>query len=205
MRASLLARVTDTYARKAADYGETTDIYRPLSANTAISDTNKRTALNVFLHPQSDGYNKPMWHCVADISQLQVGDYLVNSNGTFFIHAIRPAPVFAVRCNAVIDVKRPVQQTGKGAAGYNADVVSTEVSRITAFPASILAAGTGDRNATLPSDTKYPQFSVLLPNVQNVEIRTSDIINDDIGRRFIVISAELTDLGWRLIVMQAVA
>lgn len=211
--AKLQSKIYKGYDKAAQRIGFMSDVYRPATVSNAVAVGNKIASLNASFNAEDMRYSRPnkyghpTWWCLVDGSNLRVGDYIKNSHdGTFFIAAMQQAlPILVVSCNAVINVLRPVQQTGKGAVGYNADTVATEVSRITAFPASILAAGTGDRNGTLPSDTKYPQFSVLLPSVQNVEIRTSDIINDDIGRRFIVISAELTDLGWRLIVMQAVA
>jgi len=211
--AKLQSKIYKGYGKAAQRIGFMSDVYRTATASTPIATGNKIASLYASFNAEDMGYKKPnkyghpTWWCLIDGSGLQVGDYIKNlHDGTFFIAAMQQAlPILVVSCNTVISVLRPMQQTAKGAVGYNADTVATEVSRLTAFPASVLAAGTGDRNGTLPGDTKFPQFTILVPNVSGVEIRTSDIINDDIGRRFVVISAELTDLGWRLIVMQAVA
>ena len=46
-------------------------------------------------------------------------------------------------------------------------------------------------------------WTVLLPSVAGVVLRPADLMTDDLDRTGIVASAEITDLGWRLIVKQA--
>jgi hypothetical protein len=43
---------------------------------------------------------------------------------------------------------------------------------------------------------------VLLPEAPGVILRAGDLIADELGRRYIVSSAELTDLGWRITAQQ---
>jgi hypothetical protein len=41
-----------------------------------------------------------------------------------------------------------------------------------------------------------------MPAFPGVELLTSDVIEDELGRRFAVASAEITPLGWRLTALQ---
>ena len=72
------------------------------------------------------------------------------------------------------------------------------------FPASILAGARGaPASADLPDDLHDPGWAILMPAPPGVTIQTSDILKDDLGRRFDIASAELTPLGWRLAAIQA--
>jgi len=65
----------------------------------------------------------------------------------------------------------------------------------------VLSAGGGERGE-LPSDANLPFWSVLLP-VLPVALRSADLVADDLGRSFVVSTAEESALGWRLVVKQA--
>ena len=53
----------------------------------------------------------------------------------------------------------------------------------------------------LPDDAGLGGWSLLLPPTP-APILGSDLVQDGTGRRFLVRSAELTELGWRLQVRQ---
>jgi len=75
---------------------------------------------------------------------------------------------------------------------------------MTAWPASVLQGAKGEKDgAVLPGDVRLPWWAILLPAFPGVTLRSADIITDDIDRRFIISSAEKTDLGWRITAMQA--
>jgi len=152
-------------------------------------------------------YGKATWYCLADGSLLAVGDYLVQPDGSvFFIAGLQDLlPIFVVGCNRTVDVLRPQQLSGVGAVGYGGNTAATETSLVTQFAASILQGTKGEKSPVdLPGDVRIPWWAILLPVLPGgVALRTGDIINDDLARRYIISSAELTDLGWRITAMQA--
>jgi len=67
----------------------------------------------------------------------------------------------------------------------------------------VLQGRVGEHNETkLPTDSKSPWWQIILPYVNDVVIRSSDIITDDLSRKYLISSAELTDMGWRITAMQ---
>jgi hypothetical protein len=150
-------------------------------------------------------YGKPTWYCLVDGTQTQVGDYLINATQTFFIAAMQPIlPILAVDCNRTINVLRPQQQTGLGAVGYGGDTDANETPLMTGWPASVLQGTKGEKGeVNLPGDVRNPWWQMLFPAFPGVNLRTADIITDDMNRRYVISSAELTDLGYRCTAQQA--
>ena len=68
----------------------------------------------------------------------------------------------------------------------------------------VLAGGGGANEVGLPGDVKTPSWTLYIPAVADVTLQTSDIVTDDLERRYIVTAAELSPLGWRLLLQQAV-
>ncbi len=66
------------------------------------------------------------------------------------------------------------------------------------------AAGSGEPQADLPSDNTVPYWTVLLAAFPGVIVLPTDLMSDDLGRNATVSAAELTELGWRLTVKQAI-
>lgn len=82
---------------------------------------------------------------------------------------------------------------------------ATTASLLTAWPASVLgAAGSGEPQADLPSDNTVPYWTVLAPAFPGVVLLPTDLMSDELGRNATVSAAELTELGWRLTVKQAI-
>lgn len=210
--AKLQSRIYSGYAKAAQRIGYTTDLYRPGGANNPMASVNKLRKFPASFNAEDMTYKKPnkyghpTWYGLFDGSLTQVGDYLTNDNdGTFFIAAQQTAlPILLVQCNRIIDVLRPQIQTGVGALGYGGSTLATESPLMKQWPCSILQGTKGEKaDSVLPGDTRSPWFSVLLPYVEGVTVRSGDIIADDIGRRYIASSVELTDLGWRMTAQQA--
>ena len=149
-------------------------------------------------------YGKSTWYGIFDGTLAQPFDYFEGVEGIFFVAAMQQLlPILMVSCNRTVNVLRPSMETGPGAIGYGGDTDGNEVPLMTGWPASVLQGSKGEKNDVgLPGDTKNPWFNVLLPYWQGVNLRTSDIVTDDIGGRYRVSSAELTDLGWRLTAQQ---
>ena len=209
--ATIQARIYKGYAIAALKIGVLHDQYRPTSALNPISLGNRLTSLPVsfnsedFSYMKPNKYGKPTWFAVVDGAQTKVGDYLKGPTGTFFIAAQQPLlPILAVECNRTVSVYRPQQQTGIGAQGYGGDTDANETLLMQAWPASVLQGPKGEKSeAHLPGDTKNAWAAVLMPAFTGVVLRSDDILIDDLARRFVLSSVELTDLGYRMTAMQA--
>ena len=209
--ATLQNRIYKGYGKAALRLGYMTDIYRPVNGTNPMQQGNKIASINASFNAEDMTYGKPnkygkaTWFGLFDGTQTQVGDYLDNSqDGTFFVAAQQTAlPILLVACNRTISIKRPQQQTGLGAVGYGGNVDATETALMTAWPASVLQGTKGEKGGiALPGDTRDPWWTILLPHFAGVTLRSGDIITDDLSRRYVISSAELTDLGWRLTAAQ---
>jgi hypothetical protein len=210
--ATLQARIYAGYAKAAQRIGYTTSLYRPTAAANPVGVGTLVQTMPASFNPEDMGYSKPnkyghpTWYGVFDGRLTKVGDYLINANdGTFFVAAQQQAlPILLVQCNRTLNVIRPQQQAGVGALGYGGDTAANETTLMTAWPASVLQGPKGEKSEVgLPGDVKQPWWAVLMPAWAGVTIRGGDILADDLGRRYVVSSAELTDLGWRMTAMQA--
>ena len=125
-----------------------------------------------------------------------------NTNADYFYVASMPlnSPILLVKCNRTLNISRPHGPSGtKGALGYAGSVPASEQALLSGVRASMLQGTKGETNpANLPLDIRQPWWVVLLPALPGVVIDTGDFIRDDLGRRYAISSAELTDLGWRL-------
>ena len=211
---TLQAKIYQGYAKAAQRLGLACSQYRPTSAlSSAIAAGNLVRTLQAsfnakdFAYGKAQDYGKATWYCLADGTQLAPSDYLVRPDGVpFFIAAQQPLlPILAVECNRVVNVLRPQQQAGVGAQGYGGDTVALETPLVTGFPASVLAGSKSDRAlVNLPGDVRNPAWNVLLPELPgDVFLRIEDVITDDQAKRYVISSAELTELGWRINAVQA--
>ncbi|PRP68704.1 hypothetical protein BUE93_20785 [Chromobacterium amazonense] len=206
----LNAKVWAGYAKAAKKIGTPYQHYRPSSASNPLAAGNRLADLPVSLNAEDprfarpNVYGKPTWYAIADGSQLKVGDYIVGIEGTLFVAALQQLlPIFMVDCNRTISILRETRADGFGQLPYGGDTPDIEQPLMAGWPASVLQGPKGEKNETgLPGDVRTPWWAILLPAWPTVTIRTSDIITDDLGRRYIVSSAELTDLGWRLTATQ---
>lgn len=210
--AKLESKIYAGYGKAAQRIGYMANLFRPSSAINPLAASNRQRAFHVSFNAEDMKYRKPnkhakpIWYGVFDGRLAQVGDYLVSDrDGTFFVASMQTAlPIMLVQCNRTINVLRPQQQTGVGAAGYGGDTDGNETELLHQWPASILQGTKGEKNdAQLPGDTRSPWWAVLLPHFEGVTLRSADLITDDLARRYVISSAELTDLGWRITAMQA--
>lgn len=208
--ATLQQKIYQGYGKAALRIGPSFNLFRPASATSPFA-SGPLTTLNASFNAEDmtysrpNKYGKPTWFCLVDGTQTQVGDYLSNASQTFFIAAMQPTlPILAVDCNRTINVTRPQQQTGVGAVGYGGDTDANETALMTGWPASVLQGTKGEKNeVNLPGDVRNPWWQMLMPAFPGVVLQSADIVTDDIGRRYIISSAELTDLGWRCTMMSA--
>lgn len=150
-------------------------------------------------------YGKPTWYALVDGTNLEVGDYFVGPGGTFFIAALQSLlPILVVECNRTVSIFRPQAQAGLGLGPYGGSTLVTETLLVAGRPCSILQGTKGEKSdGNLPGDVRNPWWAILMPYA-GVDLTFDDIIVDDLGRRYVISSPELSGSGWRLTAMSAV-
>jgi len=187
------------------------DAYRPENAFDPLSRRNRYLRLHTAFaashghFARAVEHGEALWQGVFDTAYTRPGDYLVRNDGTWFIAAQQLLlPVLCVRTTRTVSFSRPAAQSANGINDYGGMTASTLVPLLRNWPASVVAGSGGSRTtAGLPSDATVPYWTVLLPAVHGCVLRSADVMTDDLDRNAVVGSAELTDLGWRLIVRQA--
>ncbi len=205
--AAIQAKIYAGYAKTASYIGAAHTQYRPASALAPLAAPLGTLAAHFRMDQafaRTQAYGKPLWMLYADGAQLAPGDYLVGAVATYFVAAMPPLlPIAAVQCNRQIVVTRPVSGGAAGAQGYGGEAGSETL--LAGWPAAVLQGTKGERpDLGLPTDVRAPWWQMLLPAFAGVVLMASDIVADDLGRRYAVSSAELTDMGWRLTAQQLV-
>lgn len=177
------------------------DVYRPHGVAFPVRLAWRVVRLAAAFDGGDPGYRRPRHYdramrALFDTAYVRVGDYLAGPRGVLFVAA---APALArplcVLTNATVDVSRP---SGPGWPGMNEyGGAGPDEVVLTGWPASVMAGG-GGRSGELPGDGGLPGFVVLLPVSVPVPLRGSDVVSDERGRRFVVGSADETELGWVL-------
>lgn len=205
----LQSKIYIGYGKAAKRIGFDYQQFRAISASNPLSTTALQTLpasfTTNFSYSAPNKYGKSDWLGLFDAREFAVGDYLVGRQGTFFIAAMQDTlPILCVQTNRVIDVLRVGMDPGVGLGGWAGGRRADEATIMQGWPASILQGTKGETNDTkLPLDVKTPWWAILLPAWPGVVFRTSDIIRDDLDRKYVISSAELSDMGWRITAMQA--
>lgn len=198
--------------------GVTCDAYRPAGVADPLRPANRFLRLPAAFNAEdpkflgAPDYGKPVWYGVFDSAYTRPGDYLVEvgTARTWFV-AAQPhlLPIVCVLTNRVVSICRPIGPGLPGATGYGGVNRQSLEPLLSNWPASLLAGGVGEREpARLPGDVRVGGYRVLIPvsaataRAQNGALpdllRVDDLMSDDLGRNYVVASAELTELGWRL-------
>ncbi len=206
---TLQAKIYKGYGQAAKRIGFPYQQFRATSANNPLLTTALQTLpasfTTNFSYSAPNKYGQATWLGLFDGRTFLPGDYLVGKGGTFFIAAMQATlPIYCVQTNRVVSVLRVGMDAGVGLGGWAGDTAATEVPLMQGWPASILQGAKGETNdVKLPGDVKTPWWAILMPAYPGVVFRTSDIIRDELGRKYVISSAELTDMGWRITAMQA--
>lgn len=187
-------------------------IYRAVGPNAPLSPDNlSGTLLCAFSAEASYAfvapplYAKPLRFGVFDGSQTLPGDYLVGDTGTYFIASQEIlAPILLVTCNRTISFTKAAAPVLLGLNPPGGETESTDVDMQAGWPASVLQGTKGENSATkLPGETRVAWWTILVPAWPGILFHMGDQLSDEIGRRYIVSSAELSMLGWRMTAAQA--
>ncbi|PIZ04092.1 MAG: hypothetical protein COY58_05990 [Gammaproteobacteria bacterium CG_4_10_14_0_8_um_filter_38_16] len=209
------------YGKAAKHLGLDSDFYRSATPFNPIVVGNKIGTIKVSLNQtwdymKANRYGNAVWQMLGDARQppdsigFNVWDYfqftdLEGKLLTFFVIGKQLIlPILAVECNRVVKIERATQDVGPGFnneyAGYTTtpSVPRKSITLAENLPISILNQGIGRKNdLNLPTDTMLPRFIILMPNLGGVIYKNRDIIIDDNNYRYVIVSSELTDFGWR--------
>jgi len=205
----LQSKIYIGYGKAAKRIGFDYQQFRATSASNPLSSTALQTLpvsfTTNFSYSAPNRYGKADWLGLFDARQFAVGDFLVGRQGTFFIAAMQDTlPILCVQTNRTVDVLRVGMDPGVGLGSWSGGRRAGEAPIMQGWPASILQGTKGETNdVKLPQDIKTPWWAILLPAWPGVVFRTSDIVRDDLDRKYVISSAELTDMGWRITAMQA--
>lgn len=208
--ATLQAKIYRGYAKAAQKIGQSFNLFRPLSAAAPLGNQVGTVSAALDSAPSygfksPNEYGDPTWFALVDDATTQTGDYLINASGTYFIAGKQfLLPVIAVECNRSVRISRQTTSSAVGAVGYSGVTAAAESIILGApgalWPASILFGGKQQAGLGLPAGGKQSGWRILLPVSvpASVILTASDIVSDDLGRRYVIDGAELTDLGWRV-------
>lgn len=191
--------------------GIETDAFRPSGPNDPLSLRNRFLRLHAAFSASPSGFGQTAAHGNAacyghfDSAYTRPGDYLVQDGRTFFVAAQEPLqPVLCIRTNRRLTIRRPVAPAGVGGNAYGGLTQDGTTSVLQNWPASVLGMATsGTSHAGLPMDMVLPQWTALLPSIDRITIAAADLVQDEAGMRGIIVSAEHSFLGWRMIIRQA--
>jgi hypothetical protein len=213
--ATIQARLYAGYGQAAVRLGGSFDIYRPTGPLYPLSLANKvGETLAVFTVAES-GYNfergasykDVLFDGLLDGSQTKVGDYLVSEGqGTYFVAAQQPLlPILCVLCNHTLAISAPGPAASFGAqSAYGGTDLADETLVAGGWPASVIFDARGRAaEVGLPTDLPSPYFVILVPAAWQ-DIRSSQFVTDEHGRRYTIGASERTALGWRVFAQQAV-
>ena len=204
--------------RLGLDYG----VFRPVTAADPM--TNQVTTIKAAFNSGDNSYKSPnmpgdaFWYGDFDARVTQPGDYLVHPANPLDIKYIAAQqsllPIICVDCNRKVRLSRAAPQGAAGtvgAVGYNgmcdapaesSDVIGTNPASnggvFVGWPCAILFGGKSQAAIGLPGDVKNSGWRILLPPSVPVVLRAGDIVTDDLGKRYAIEGAELSDIGWRI-------
>lgn len=199
---AIQSKIWHGYAKSAQKLGAPFGIHRPDATGFPgpLVDT-RFVSLNAedMKYGKPNKYGKPTWYALVDGTGLLPGDYLIGTQGTYFVAALQPLlPILAVECNRTVTLSRVDSPDYVGTGGYSGMTAENEIPYASGVPCSILQGTKGEKNdAGLPSDTRLPWWTILMPASVGT-VKYGDLIVDDLNRRYVVSSPELTDLGYRL-------
>lgn len=211
--ATINSKIYAGRGKAALRIGYDCNVYRPTIAANPFSNGVRLVMKAAFnsgdsTYTKPNLYGDPVWFGDFDGRLTKTGDYIVRifDGQVFFIAQQQPIlPIVCIDCGRSLKLMRPNLQGGVGAVGYGGatednmtDALGTSGSLSTYWPCSIVLGGRSQNINALPLDVKQSGVRILLPPSVPISLRPSDIFTDDLGRRYSVEAAELSDLGWRI-------
>lgn len=220
-RADLVAdTVRRGSGRAAMVLGTWCEAYRATTSERPLAVQNRFLKLQAHFSPPGEGnrppgYGTALWWGVFDSAYTRVGDYIrrpesragAGDAAVWFVASQEPLlPVLCVQAGRVVDIARPPGPASSGLNGYGGVVRGSAAPVARQWPVSLLAAGgRGASGAELPAGLPTGSWLMLMPAVPGATVLRGDIVTDADGLAGIVASAELSVMGWRVIVREAAA
>lgn len=195
-------RVNRGMGKTARAVGEDYDLFRPAGPARPMAPANRVMRLPVLLDGTTPVFRRPRGFdevigATFDGIGVLVGDYLRGPRGVLFVAALplslRP---LCVLTNTTVDVLRPSRAAVPGLNAYGGVREDIFEMVLQDWPVQLSISGASKAGA-LPADGGRSAASLLAP-VTPAAIAASDILQDHLGRRFVVRTAENTPFGWRL-------
>lgn len=204
--------VSRGYAIAARNVGLAYDLYRPASPTDPLNIAGKvATVKAAFDSSPGFTFSKPSTHPTAlvyglfDRAIVQKGDILVGPSGPFHVvgddHIVEP---LCVKANRSVRVVRAETNSVCGLNDYSGATPDDETTLLANWPASILIGGKGVASHLQGAPASSGGYEVTMAAWVDLEINFGDVLIDDLERRYGVRAAELTDYGWRLMVVEMV-
>ncbi len=218
--ARLQAVLNKGYGIAASRIAHDFTLYRPASATSVIAPDNIVATVKAsmaafganFSFDRPDSHKEHYNNILFDPTQARIGDYLVNASlGTWFIGNLEPIkPPLGIRCDQVVNVLRAGSADAcgtPGLVGYGGITAANEVTLLQGWPAALSEVGArgGQGTLNLPLSAGASVVEVMMPAFPGVIIYATDIVTDNLGRRFTIKGAELSVFGWKIMAMEAVA
>lgn len=202
---------TRGYKKCAEKLGVNFKIYRSTNGLNPIQPNNLLPDQKVWIDQdfkanKSRKYGDMTWQFTPEFGlTLQNYDYMVGPTTTYFIGDIAPSdrftPPLCVECNGIIslfDLTNAPLIPGKN----NYQEYGNKVPILLNCPVAILQNSKMDmENMKLPTSVKLPYYSIFVPYFDDIVIKSGNEIEDNKGRKMMVINAEQTkkSLGIRII------
>ena len=212
-RAGILSdRVWRGLGTAARSVGESTDAYRPADTGDPLRLANRFLRLPTLIKQprlrsvRAGGFGEALWEGVFDAAYTRPGDYLVRADGAiWFVAAQLPmqSPL-CVRTLRRLKFTRPSGQTGAGATPYGGVASEPGLDVLTSWPAAMATpSNSGQTELATATPLRQAIWTVLLPPFDWLGLLPGDAMKDDLGRAGVVEMAEVTELGWRLVIRQS--
>ncbi len=200
--------------RAAVALGSWHDAFRPRTAFAPLDRRNLFLRLRAafvpldgsFAHPVA--YGVAVWQGLFDAAYTRPGDYLKDADGAVWFIAAQQhlLPTLCVRASRRIALARPGAADVAGVNAYGGVVKTRTTAIASGIPAAMLESQAARLDASeIPAGVPSGLWTALLPALPGLALAGGELLTDDLGRTGTVVNAELSDLGWRLVVKQAVA
>lgn len=202
---SIQAKVNRGFAIGARILGRPCQVFRPDGPANPLDPANLIDTIEAafdtgatfpFTQPSAYGKNEN-WYGMFDQTGTRVGDYIVSPTDTYFIASQEGfSAARTVRCTrTAIAVRRTVQNPPPGSYGS----VEHTTALLSNWPMSEAQWTRMEKGPTgLPSDNRLPWCNFMLPITPGVVLAIDDLLDDDLGRTWVLCATELSPLGWRL-------
>lgn len=208
MQQSIINRhIASAYAKSASILGVQETLFRPTGSSNPTGGTPFGVIMCAYDVKSDFDFKGTMQpnhayaSLLADPTLVEAGDYLVGDD-THFIARVEPfRPALCVLCNETVDFLSTDVATTAGTNAYGGHVAANDAAVAVGWPVSMAARTRASTDVTkLPSDTKAAYYDVLAPPIPGVTLYFGMRITDAASQAYEIISAELSQFGWKLVV-----